>query len=98
MIGSTARLVDLCRRRGTVIARTSAAAGLSLTLAGALAPAGAHVAGAATAGRGVGQDLRSLLNPSGVETHADPAEEMSAQQSFAAKHFAGAGLSAPLAT
>src|SRR3954451_7780450 len=88
------RLVDICRRRGTVIARTSAAAGLTLTLAGALAP----TATAPVAGGHAGHGLRSLLNPSGAESHADPAEEMTAQQSFAAKHFGAAGLSSPLAT
>src|SRR3954447_7520189 len=44
------RLVDLCCRRGSAIARTSAAAGLALTLAGALAPAGGSAAGPAAAG------------------------------------------------
>ncbi|HET7529464.1 MAG TPA: hypothetical protein VFJ98_00735 [Mycobacteriales bacterium] len=97
MIGSTARLLDLARRRGTVIARTSAAAGLSLTLAGALAPGSPAAAPAAGADHGPAS-LRSLLNPSGAESHADPAEEMAAQQAFAAKHFGAAGLSAPYAT
>ncbi|HMC68761.1 MAG TPA: hypothetical protein VKJ07_06375, partial [Mycobacteriales bacterium] len=95
MIGSTARLVDLCRRRGIVIARTSAAAGLSLTLAGAIAPGGTA---ATHAGAPTGGSLRSLLNPSGAESHADPTEEMTAQQSFAAKHFGAAGLANPFAT
>src|SRR4051812_36900707 len=96
MTGSTARLIDLCRRRGTVIARTSAAAGLALTLAGALAPGGASVAVSPAAGHGsAGNDLRSMLNPDGAETHPDPVEEMTAQQSFAASHFGSAGLSAP---
>src|SRR5438270_319230 len=95
MIGSTARLIDLCRRRGTVIARTSAAAGLTLTLAGALAPTATATAPVAT-GHG-GSSLRAMLNPSGAESHADPTEEMTAQQSFAAKHFGAAGLSSPLA-
>ena len=97
MIGSTARLIDLCRRRGTVIARTSAAAGLSLTLAGALAPGAPAVAPVAAGGHGTGS-LRSLLNPTGAEAHADPAEEMTAQQSFGAKHFGVGGLSNPYAT
>src|SRR3954463_391034 len=92
MIGT--RLIDIFRRRGTVIARTSAAAGLTLTLAGALAPTSTAPATSGHAGQG----LRSLLNPSGAESHADPAEEMTAQQSFAAKHFGAAGLSSPLAT
>jgi hypothetical protein len=96
MIGSTARLIDLCRRRGTVIARTSAAAGLALTLAGALAGAPA-VTPATSAAHGSGS-LRSLLNPTGAEAKADPVEEMTAQQSFAAKHFGVAGLSDPYAT
>jgi hypothetical protein len=91
-------LIDLCRRRGTVIARTSAAAGLSLTLAGALAPGAPSVAASAAGNGAAGQDVRSLLNPSGVETHPNPVEEMTAQQSFAASHFGSAGLSAPLAT
>src|SRR4051812_26072585 len=90
------RLVDLCRRRGTTIARTSAAAGLTLTPAGALAPTA--TAPAPVAGGPGGHSLRSLLNPPGAESHADPAEEMTAQQSFAARHFGAAGLSAPLAT
>src|SRR5947209_9730978 len=72
MIGSAARLIDLCRRRGTVIARTSAAAGLSLTLAGALAPGAPSAVPAAAGARSHGS-LRSLLNPSGAEAHADPA-------------------------
>src|SRR3954468_21965385 len=90
------RLVDLCRRRGTTIARTSAAAGLTLTLAGALAPTA--TATAPVAGGTGGHSLRSLLNPTGAESHADPAEEMTAQQSFAARHFGAAGLSAPPGT
>src|SRR4051794_9966180 len=97
MIGSPARLVDFCRHRGILIARTSAAAGLSLTLAAAVAP-GVTGPSAANAGARTGGSLRSLLNPSGAETHADPAEEMSAQQSFAAKHFGSAGLASPFAT
>src|SRR3954451_12415093 len=64
------RLVDLCRRRGTTIARTSAAAGLTLTLAGALAPTA--TATAPVAGGTGGHSLRSLLNPTGAESHADP--------------------------
>src|SRR5436305_2050993 len=73
MIGSTARLIDLCRRRGTVIVRTSAAAGLSLTLAGAFAgaPSAAPVAAGTHGTPGTGS-LRSLLNPSGAEAKADP--------------------------
>src|SRR4051794_1974933 len=94
MLGS--HLFDLCRGRGAVIARTSAAAGLTLTRAGALSPAATATAPAAggQGGQG-GHSLRSLLNPSGAESHADPVEEMAAQQSFAARHFGAAGLSAP---
>src|SRR3954471_4220732 len=56
MLGS--HLVDLCRRRGTAIARTSAAAGLALTLAGALAPTATATTPAA--GGHAGHSLRSL--------------------------------------
>ena len=70
---------------------TAAALGLSLTLAGALAPvesAPVAVPGAAS--------LQQLLNPTGVQ-RIDPAEETTAQQSFGARHYGAAGLNHPMA-
>lgn len=88
--GSTGR-VDSGRRRVTALSLTAATIGLSVALAGALAPP--HASPGRTAAPA---DLRQLLNPSGVRP-IDPAEEMTAQQAFAARHYGGLGLASPLA-
>ena len=83
----------MSRRTLAVASRVAAAAGLSLALAGALAPTGTT---AVTATPATTADLRQLLNPSGIEP-IDPAEEMAAQQSFAAAHYGALGLGSPVA-
>ena len=78
-------------RRTTAAAWTAATLGLSLTLAGALAPADnapSTVAGQAS--------LQQLLNPSGI-ARINPAEEMAAQQALGARHYGALGLSRPQA-
>lgn len=72
---------------------TCAALGLSLALAGSLAPAQTAPAAVPT----TEPDLVALLNPSGV-ARINPGEELVAQQAYAAARFNGLGLNAPKAT
>src|SRR4051812_48824534 len=83
-------------RRQRRLVRTSTACavvGISLALAASLAPAAVPTAGSQAPSLA---DLERLLNPSGV-SRITPAEEMTAQQAFAAAHYNGLGLNAPVA-
>ncbi|MDQ1696509.1 MAG: hypothetical protein QOJ03_1862 [Frankiaceae bacterium] len=83
------------RRQLRATSWVAAAIGLSLALAGALAPA-ETASTAAPLGGAAGTDLRQLLNPSGI-TPIDPAEEMAAQQALGGRHYGALGLSSPVA-
>src|SRR3954464_9689505 len=87
------------RRRGSrllIASRVALAAGPAVALAGAIAPSGAAPGAAPVAAPAAPDDLSRLLNPSGVQP-INPAEEMVAQQDFAARHYGAFGLATPRA-
>ena len=81
----------MTRRTLIVASRAAAAVGLSLALAGALAPTGTTPINAAPP---TTADLQHLLNPSGIKP-IEPGEEMAAQQAFGARHYGALGLGNP---